>query len=245
MSRVIFELVNQYAILMRMKNVVSVVVPCHNEQRCLADCLQSLARQSVKALEVIVVDNNSTDNSVEIAKKFGAIVVNEKKQGIFYARNRGFNAAKGKIIARIDADSVADVDWIKSITETMRDRNLVAIGGISYTYELRWLLPLAIAVHAIFNRFHEKRLYGLTVLYGFNMAVRKNVWKNLEQQLDENCINEDIDFSMQVQKHGKVLRSSRMIVGNRLAGIMNPIKLIRYWKADGESAKRIKKELGS
>src|SRR6266567_2953645 len=92
---------------------ISVVIPVYNEEKYLGKCLDSLMRQNVKADEIIVVDNNSTDNSVAIAKKYPIRVVFEKTQGMIPARNHGFNEARYEIIARTDADTILPVNWIK------------------------------------------------------------------------------------------------------------------------------------
>lgn len=225
-----------------MNTRVSVVVPCYNNELQLADCLQSLKGQTVAPHEVIVVDNNCTDGSVVVAKSFGAKVVKETKQGIGYARNKGFNSATGDIIARLDTDSIADNRWIQAIIKVMNDNSVAAVGGVSYTYELRYLPWLAYAIHRWFNAFHERRLNNLLVLYGFNMAVRRSVWQKMVKQLNESTLNEDIEFSAVAKKFGTVVRAKDMIVGNRLGGFMSPKKLWRYWRADGKMAKQLRAE---
>ncbi len=225
-----------------MKTRVSVVVPCYNNELQLADCLQSLKGQTVAPHEVIVVDNNCTDGSVAVAKSFGAKVVKETKQGIGYARNKGFNAATGDIIARLDTDSIADKQWIQAIRDAMEDDSVAAAGGVSYTYELRQLPSLAYGIHRWFNTFHERRMGGLVILYGFNVAVRKKVWEQMVDELDEESLNEDIEFSVVARKYGQVVRAEGMIVGNRLREFMSPKKLWRYWKADGKVAKQLRDE---
>ena len=62
--------------------------------------------QQVPADEVVVVDNNSTDRSMDIARQYNMRIVQEPKQGMIYARNRGFDEANGDVIIRIDGDTV-------------------------------------------------------------------------------------------------------------------------------------------
>ena len=61
---------------------VSVVIPSYNEEKYIGRCLEGIALQIEKPDEVIVVDNNCTDKTVEIAEKFGATIIKEKKQGM-------------------------------------------------------------------------------------------------------------------------------------------------------------------
>jgi glycosyltransferase involved in cell wall biosynthesis len=75
---------------------ISVIIPAFNEEKFLGNCLFSLKEQNFKDFGIIVVDNNSTDKTAEIAKKFGAILVSEKNQGVAFARNRGVQRNKAK-----------------------------------------------------------------------------------------------------------------------------------------------------
>jgi glycosyltransferase involved in cell wall biosynthesis len=75
---------------------ISVIIPAFNEEEFLGNCLLSLKKQDFKDFEIIVVDNNSTDKTGEIAKKFGVILVSEKNQGVAFARNIGVQRNKAK-----------------------------------------------------------------------------------------------------------------------------------------------------
>jgi GT2 family glycosyltransferase len=85
---------------------VSVVIPAYNAARYLAATLQSVAEQTSPPGEVIVVDDGSTDATVEIARSFGANVVSLTNAGPAAARNAGTNAASGEYVAFLDADDV-------------------------------------------------------------------------------------------------------------------------------------------
>lgn len=112
---------------------VSVVIPARNEEKYIGKCLQSLLEQEEKADEIIVVDNNSSDKTAEIAKSYGARVIKEKTQGITYARTLGFNSAKFEIIARVDADTTVPKDWILRIKKDFEDNNTNVVLALSIT----------------------------------------------------------------------------------------------------------------
>jgi len=75
----------------------SIVVPCHNEAGYVADTLNSLRNQTFAGrYEIIVVDNNCTDETADIARELGARVVSEENPGVCWARQRGLRRAPGK-----------------------------------------------------------------------------------------------------------------------------------------------------
>ncbi len=96
--------------------LVSVIIPCYNAEQYLAECIDSVLNQTYDNLEIIVVDNNSKDGSLAIAKEYAAKhpqkikVLEEKKAGAPYARNTGFMASSGEYIQFLDADDTLAKD---------------------------------------------------------------------------------------------------------------------------------------
>ena len=116
---------------------VSVVIPVYNEAATLPACLEALAGQTVPPFEVLVVDNNSTDDSVLVAARYPFVtVLHEKRQGVLHARGRGFTAARGDIIGRIDADTEVAPDWIKQLQQVFTEDSelLAVVGQMQYGY---------------------------------------------------------------------------------------------------------------
>src|SRR4051812_18527482 len=109
---------------------ITVVIPCYNEAAHLPACLESLKAQARLADDIIVVDNNSTDDSAAIAKSYGAKVIKEPRQGMTYARNAGFDVVEEGIIARTDADAQLPRDWLQRIEWTWRQNpDVLAVSG--------------------------------------------------------------------------------------------------------------------
>ncbi len=93
---------------------VSIIVPVYNAEEYISDCLDSLVGQTVKPLEIIVVDNGSTDNTCSIIREYDQIhLIIETRSGVSWARNRGAKSAKGKILAFLDSDCIANNDWLE------------------------------------------------------------------------------------------------------------------------------------
>lgn len=193
---------------------ISVIIPAYNEERYIEKCLQSIANQIEKPNEIIVVDNNCADKTIKIAKEFGARVVKEKKQGMIFARNAGFDAAKYEIIARTDADTILPKDWIARIKKAFEDPELGALSGPTYYYNWKKServshIPSLILFDSL------SLLFRNGCLYGPNMSLRKSVWEKVKQDvcLDDKKVHEDVDLSIHLSKLTKIKFDNKLIVG--------------------------------
>lgn len=110
---------------------VSVVIPAYNEEKNIIQTLYSLTHNvSSKRVEIIVVNNNSSDNTESIVLATGVRCVTEKKQGITAARNCGLASAKGKYILNADADTIYPKDWIEEMVKPLdNNENVVSVYG--------------------------------------------------------------------------------------------------------------------
>ena len=156
---------------------VSVILPVFNEEGYVAKCLTSLRNQQEPADEIVVVDNNCTDRTIEIAKKFKVRVVKETKQGISYARNKGFNEAKYDILARIDADSILPRNWIKKIKKNFEKYKIDGLTGPVIFYDFPFKTPAYAQIYLELFKFIQK---GEDTLIGPNMALTKKIWKEIK-----------------------------------------------------------------
>jgi glycosyltransferase involved in cell wall biosynthesis len=120
---------------------ISFVIPAYNEEnfigRCLTSVLNEIEKEKISA-EVIVVNNNSSDKTKEIASKFkNILVIDEKQQGLTFARQAGFLKSRGELIANIDADTILTDKWIKKVIEEFdKNKNLVVLSGPQIYYDL-------------------------------------------------------------------------------------------------------------
>ncbi len=164
---------------------ISVVICTHNRAKLLEDALSSIYRSRNLDFdwELIVVDNNSTDNTKEVAISFKEKIGNfkyvfEKRQGISFAKNRGIKEVKGEIVVFTDDDVVVDPYWLKNIFTCFEaDPGLSCIGGkilpLWETAPPKWLTKDFYPYLALLD-------YGDTVvemnspdLWGANFSVRK------------------------------------------------------------------------
>lgn len=85
---------------------LSVIIPCYNSARYLAEAIGSILAQSYPGTEIIVVDDGSTDNTAEICSQLDVKLISQPNQGAAAARNAGVSAAKGNLLAFLDADDL-------------------------------------------------------------------------------------------------------------------------------------------
>jgi cellulose synthase/poly-beta-1,6-N-acetylglucosamine synthase-like glycosyltransferase len=104
------------------------VIPAYNEEKRIGTCIQALLEGSETPLEIIVADGMSTDNTVQTAKDLGAIVVPNEKRHAAGGRNEGIKAARGEVIAFIDADCVPDRDWLREIHKAFEEDDIDGLG---------------------------------------------------------------------------------------------------------------------
>lgn len=193
---------------------ISIVIPVYNEAEHLGACLEAIARQTVAPHEVIVVDNNSTDATVAVAERYPFVtVLRESRQGVVYARDCGFNAARGDIIGRIDADSLIAPDWVASVRQLFSsDPALVATSG-KVTYYGLAMTPLLDVVDLRIRRRMARLLGREVALQGANMAVRRMTWQQITARLcRQRGQHEDFDLAIHLAAEGhKVTFDERLV----------------------------------
>lgn len=189
--------------------MLSIVIPAYNEEKLLPVTLESLVKQKTSyTFEVIVVDNNSTDKTSEVAKKFGSKlnikVIKEKKKGRGAARQIGFIEAKGEIILSTDADTTLPSDWVERLVTELKKSKVDAVTG---TCTINDCDPLT---NWCFNLFQPLSMKGYCLVYGhywlsgFNFAIyKKSYLKTAGFDSNLNGL-EDIDLSFKLMKAGTI-----------------------------------------
>lgn len=102
---------------MNSKPLVSVIVPFYNEEKYIEKCLDSVKRQTYPHIELIVVNDGSTDKSAKLAKRYADVFIHQKHNGPGVARNKAAKEAKGKILIFIDADMYLDDKYIENLVK--------------------------------------------------------------------------------------------------------------------------------
>jgi peptidoglycan/xylan/chitin deacetylase (PgdA/CDA1 family)/GT2 family glycosyltransferase len=198
---------------------VSVVVPAFNEELLLSKCLESLLAQDYAGdLEILVVDNASSDGTARVAQGYGVKVISEPMRGYSQALITGFAAASGEIIACTDADTVVPPDWVSTmISEYVRRPDLVALGGDVEFVDTNWKTRLLTRLFLpVFNRMDRANRSG-PHLWGANMSVRRTAFLEAGGWNPKFSLQADSELSTRLRKIGwvTILESLRVRTSSR------------------------------
>lgn len=203
---------------------VSIVIPAYNEEETILPCLEACIAQTVPAHEIIVVNNKSTDKTVEIVREVQSLypdapiilIEQADSQGITPTRNKGFNAATGDIIGRIDSDSIIEPTWVEETAKAFMDPTVDAITGPVIYYDMPFRRFGKIADDTM-----RKAMFKLTrdykFLFGSNMGMTREAWLAVRDETcadEEDLMHEDLDLAVHVKDAGlNIVYCSAVIAG--------------------------------
>ncbi|HEY7167613.1 MAG TPA: glycosyltransferase [Candidatus Binatia bacterium] len=206
---------------------VSVVVCTYNGARTLPDCLNGLAHINYPDVEVIVVNDGSTDNTESIARDSGFRVISTANRGLSHARNVGLKAARGEIVAYLDDDAYPDRDWLKYLAHTFLTTNHAGVGGPNLAPSNDGPVAECVAhapggpVHVLMTDEEAEHIPGC------NMAFRRDALLEIGG-FDEQfrSAGDDVDICWRLQKKGFTLGFSpaAMVWHHRRNSVL------AYWK---------------
>lgn len=207
---------------------IVVVVPCRDDAGMLDACLTALAAQTRPADGVVVVDNASSDDSAEVARRHGAALFEEPRVGIWPAAARGYDAARADadVIARLDADSRPHPDWIARIERAFAADSALGVltGGAEFYGVGRLTASLGAHWYIGGGRFWVKAWLGIPLVFGSNFAMRTAVWDRVRTQVrrDDPGIHDDLDLTIHLRASDGVLWDPELrmpVSGRPLTGL--------------------------
>jgi glycosyltransferase involved in cell wall biosynthesis len=177
---------------------VSFIIPVRNDAARLQHCLRSIAAGGNASIEVVVADNGSTDESPRVARAAGATVVLLPGVRLGELRNRAVSAARGDVLAFVDADHEIGREWVTAALSVLSDERVAAVGA-----PYRPPSP-ATWVQRLYDRLRRHPGGQETVdwLGSGNLAVRRSVFEavgGFDTTL-ETC--EDVDLCRKLRAHG-------------------------------------------
>lgn len=192
---------------------ISVIIPIYNKEKYLEQCIQSVLTQSIKSLEVICMDDGSTDGSVEILEKMkesdGRIrILKQKNMGAGAARNKGLEEASGEFVHFLDADDYYMNEMsLERLYQAGIEQNVQIIGGLFYTEQYGDIEP-----KNIYGKLADKVKEGRKVFYKdyqydyfqYNYIFQREFLMEKNIRFHNYCMFEDPPFLVQAMTAAEV-----------------------------------------
>jgi glycosyltransferase involved in cell wall biosynthesis len=183
---------------------VSVVIPAYNAERTIGEAVVHGLSQTKGSIEVelIVVDDGSTDDTAAIAESAGATVIRQQNAGPAAARNRGWQSARGTFICFTDSDCIPREGWLENLLDGFTDSNIGAVAG---SYEIAnpssWL---ARWVHQEILERHRRMPHFIRAFGSYNVAIPSHVLRATGgfDPVYRRASGEDNDLSYRIIKKG-------------------------------------------
>ena len=232
---------------------LSVIIPVYNTEKYLAKCLDSVLKESLKDMEIIIINDGSSDNSLEIIKKYkekykNIVSINQENSGQGVARNEGIKRAKGDYLCFVDSDDFINPGSLTKAVNMALEKDLdILYWNIDWVYE-----DGKIKHQNIFNPAYRKTDnigYLLSDPSPCNKLIRTSLLKDNNLFFPVDCIYEDFALIPSLVKYAKNIEYTDTIVYNyyqRKNSTMNQTsynkKVMDILKAYKHLYKRVSKE---
>lgn len=196
---------------------ISIIIPVYNAEKYLEQCLESVITQSLKEIEIICVNDGSTDNSLQILEKYSRkdnriIIINQENGGASKARNSALQIAKGEYCLNIDSDDWINEEYFKSLYNKAKSKNLdILISDMNfielnnesiYQKDLKILDTDLISGKEYIQIFLKENFYG----YTWNKLIKRELYtKNNIKYNEKIFMFEDVEL---------ILKNFRKLVQN-------------------------------
>lgn len=194
-----------------MNKKISIIVPVFNAEKTIARCVDSLIKQSYSNIEIILIDDDSKDNSLSICKRYEQKdvrikVIHKSNGGVSSARNAGLDKASGEFIMFCDSDDWVDTKWCEELLSAYQSDDFIMCG--QYIEGVQEFFPYEVFVKGAF----ERREFLQLKMKMFNVPWNKLFNRTI---IEENCLRydtrltngEDLLFNILYMSHiaGKIV----------------------------------------
>ncbi|MBF0441479.1 MAG: glycosyltransferase [Oligoflexales bacterium] len=198
---------------------ISVVVPIYNEEKLLGALVRSLLGQSLKADEIILVDDGSTDNSKALLHELSGQhdtlkYIFQDNSGPAAARNKGWRKATGDIIIFTDGDCLPERNWIENLVKHFSDEKVGGVGGTYRTLNDGKILARFIGCEISYK---YRGISGVIDVHGsYNLAIRRKILEEVGgyNEVYKKPSGEDWDLTYRISKSHKLVFDRSAVVGH-------------------------------
>lgn len=198
-----------------MENLVSIIIPVYNVEKYINKCLDSVLEQDYKHIEIVVINDGSTDRSVEIVKEYTderIVLLNKVNGGLSSARNYGVKYCTGDYVFFLDSDDWIEKNTISLLVDKMQSGIDIVQGSIRRVMVDGYkevLLQEEVLNKNILDEYFKKDKLNTVV---WNKLYRKNIVKQIP--FYEGYVNEDVIFTFEVSQTQPVVRNIKEIIYN-------------------------------
>lgn len=195
--------------------LVSIIIPVYNVEQYIEKCMDSVVAQDYENLEIIVINDGSKDDSIEIVRKYESNkvkIVEKKNGGLSAARNSGVKYCKGEYIFFLDSDDWIEPDTISSLVKEMNQDIDIVQGSI------RRVSTKSVSIDNVGNRIIDKNLLEE---YFKKENLNTVVWNKLYRRnivvttpFVEGYVNEDVIFTFQIAKNNYKVKNIDKVIYN-------------------------------
>jgi len=237
--------------MLKQKNnsiLVSVIIAIRNEEKHIAQCIETILNQTHKNLEIIVIDGNSTDSTIKIIKRYSKKIkiLQNKEQKVAQGRNIGFNVAKGKYICFIDGHSYADTKWVETLLNTLirSSKKVGAVGSVHYNAGKEIFgIATTTAMNSLIGGGSSsyrpgKKLKEVKTSYAcmYRKEVLESIKNNKKEYYDPYFVKgQDAEMNLRIIKKGyKILQQPKAITyyykRSTIKGLWNQMVNAGFWR---------------
>ncbi len=192
--------------------MVSIIVPVYNVEKYVDRCIKSIAEQSYKDIEIILINDGSKDSSGKICDEWARkddriIVIHQENKGLPNARNQGLKIKKGEYFAFVDSDDFICSDMVQTLLDTAKKTNVdvVIYGFCDVNVEGKRILKNSDFYHQDKERYYNNKEF---LINSINNVISPMVWDKFYKsetfkdiRFIENAISEDFNFLMDAMQY--------------------------------------------
>lgn len=196
---------------MKKELLVSVIVPIYNNEKYLDKCIISIMEQTYQNLEIILINDGSTDNSINICRKYQEkdsriIYIEQKNSGVSKARNLGLDKARGTYIAFVDSDDFVEKNYIEKMLNAVIENNAdICECNLNRLNDHYQFINSTNLYNSIIHDAHTIKLdfakYNNSLDYVANKLIKKDVIG--EQRFADLIVSEDYEFFVRIYENVK------------------------------------------
>lgn len=220
---------------------ISILIPCYNEGKTLRKSIYSWLNQSRPADEIIVVNDCSTDDTLEILSEFEdrvKVITTPKNTGNkSSAQEYGLKFVAGDVFIATDGDTLLDSNFVKRVEEDFSDRGVVAVGGYIKSLKYNWLTACRAFDYTVgqnIDKLAQASMNFMFVIPGAAGAFRVKTFKKYIT-FDHDTLTEDLDFTYKLHEQGFRIKYDRQLIcyTQDPANLKSYINQMRRWYGGG------------